>query len=843
MRHDREVAGFIAAFAAASDAPAIHTAEELITYGELDRRIGLRMTELGTERRLILIQTANEVEPLITYLAALRACHPVMLVASDKPADDVIAAYRPDLVFSQRSDGWALDEHRAVTEHDLHPDLALLLSTSGSTGTSKFVRLSRENLEANARSIAAYLGIRPSDRAATSLPLHYCYGLSIVHSHLLMGASVILTDHSVIDDEFWQLFATKGGTTFPAVPFTFDLLDRVGFEAMDLSNLRYITQAGGRLAPEQVRRYAEMGVRRGFDLFVMYGATEATARMAYLPPDMAAANPSAIGRAIPGGSFELAADGELIYSGPNVMLGYAEGAQDLGRGRDIERLHTGDLARRLDNGLFEIVGRKSRFLKIFGLRIALDAVEAHARAIGVPAHATGTDDHLVLATDAIDRASELHAAAADRFGLPLSAITVQTYDEVPRLSSGKVDYPAIRRDADLATSADNGNKASRAGAASTDGATTVRTLFAASLGLDNVTNDDTFVSLGGDSLSYIETSLALEDHLGRVPDDWHLTTVGELDRLHRSTSVLRQVETNVVLRAVAIVLILGDHFELFDLQGGAHVLLAVAGYNFSRFLANRIVDVDSIAPIVPTLARILIPTVAWQTLTFALKGSFDARVFFLVSSYWTDPDGGYWFIEVLVQILLLATLSLALPVLRQLYRSSPYQFAVGMLAIALAARYGIDSFWDTSDIGYKVPHMTLWLFTMGWVADRSTERWQKLALSAAVVATVPGYFDATSRTTVIMVGLLALVWLTRISLPKPANRVVATLGTASLYLYLVHFQVNTVLSVDRPLFKFFVAVAFGLVAWWVGERTLRYGEARLRSHRRSGADTPDHTLV
>ncbi len=232
----------------------------------------------------MLLAGANTVDALVVYLAALAAGHPVLLAPHDRPdfLRSLTDAYDPDVVAFP--DG-TLDERRAGSAHTLHPDLALLLSTSGSTGSPKLVRLSHENLRSNAESIAAYLDIRPGDRAATTLPMHYCYGLSVVNSHLLRGAGLILTDLSVADDRFWALFRDARGTALAGVPYTFELLDRVGFADMRLPSLRYVTQAGGRLPADRVARYAALGRRRGWDLVVMYGQTEATARMAYLPPN------------------------------------------------------------------------------------------------------------------------------------------------------------------------------------------------------------------------------------------------------------------------------------------------------------------------------------------------------------------------------------------------------------------------------------------------------------------------------------------------------------------------------------------------------------------------------
>ncbi|HEU4426858.1 MAG TPA: AMP-binding protein, partial [Pilimelia sp.] len=259
--------------AAHGDRTAIVTRDGALSYRELAARVSATARRLGTERRLILLAAGNSVDALVAYLAALGAGHPILLVPGDsaEAVGSLAAAYDPDVVIGPAGGRWIIDERRAVSAHALHPDLALLLSTSGSTGSPKLVRLSHGNLQANAESIAEYLGIRPGDRAATTLPMHYCYGLSVINSHLLRSAGLILTALSVADSCFWELFRRARGTTFAGVPYTFDLLDRVGFAGMRLPHLRYVTQAGGRLAADRVARYAALGRRQGWDLFVMYG--------------------------------------------------------------------------------------------------------------------------------------------------------------------------------------------------------------------------------------------------------------------------------------------------------------------------------------------------------------------------------------------------------------------------------------------------------------------------------------------------------------------------------------------------------------------------------------------
>ncbi|TDC64344.1 AMP-dependent synthetase, partial [Micromonospora sp. KC207] len=445
---------FAAALGSHGDRPAVLTADGRLSYRELADRVAELAAHLGTARRLVLLAGANRVDELVAYLAALTAGHPLLLAPGDNDAATAALerAYDPDVVLRRVHGALTVDERRPASRHELHPELALLLSTSGSTGSPKLVRLSRANLQANAEAIAAYLRVRHTDRAATTLPMHYCYGLSVVNSHLLRGAALVLTNRSVADRDFWELFRAARGTALAGVPYTFELLDRVGFAEMHLPHLRYVTQAGGRLDPDRVTRYAALGRRRGFDLFVMYGQTEATARMAYLPPHLAATRPEAIGVPIPGGSFRLRPlpdrpepdTGELVYTGPNVMLGYARTPADLALGRAVEELRTGDVARRAPDGLYEIVGRVGGLAKVFGLRVDLARVEEQLAARGVAACCVGTDRELVVAATGgpdVQRVRRLAAAAA---GLPARAVRVHPVAELPRLGNGKPDRAALR---------------------------------------------------------------------------------------------------------------------------------------------------------------------------------------------------------------------------------------------------------------------------------------------------------------------------------------------------------------------------------------------------------------
>jgi acyl-coenzyme A synthetase/AMP-(fatty) acid ligase len=303
------------------------------------------------------------------------------------------------------------------------------------------VRLSSAAVHANAVSISLYLELGPDERAIASLPFHYSYGLSVLNSHLLAGGSVVLPRGTVVQAGFWSAFERHACTSFAGVPYSYELLRRTGWDRLPLRTLRTMTQAGGWLSPDRVLQLHNEMEFRGGRFTAMYGQTEATARMAWLPPSWLEDKLGSVGVAIPGGNLE-ADDGELVYRGPNVMMGYATEPDHLTRGDDLGGvLRTGDLGRRDDDGFFWITGRSKRFAMVLGVRVNLDEVE---RALPVPAAAVGSDDRPITVFAVGGDADGLRASLAERFRLRARSFDVRSVDRLPTTSSGKVDYAALR---------------------------------------------------------------------------------------------------------------------------------------------------------------------------------------------------------------------------------------------------------------------------------------------------------------------------------------------------------------------------------------------------------------
>ncbi len=805
--------------------------------------------QLGPTRRLVVVEMSNQVGSVLAYLGARRGGHVVLLSAPEHTAA-LADGWDADAVLGADGAEWWVDTRRDGSAHDLHPDLAVLLSTSGTTGSPKCVRLSRQNLSANALAIAQFLDLGPEDRAITSLPLHYCYGLSVLHSHLAVGAGVVVSDTSVLDRCFWRAVDEHRVSSIAAVPHMLELIERVGTQRLASPSLRRLTVAGGRTPPETVRHYAELGERQGWDLFVMYGQTEATARMAYLPPELARRRPHAIGVAIPGGRLELAPldpslvgahgedVGELVYSGDNVMMGYATAAEDLGQGPELTELRTGDLARQAPDGLFEVVGRAGRIAKLFGLRLDLDHLERLLAAQGIEAYCVESAGGLAAVTTC-DRVDDVARRLRELAGLPRSSVSVAHVDELARTAAGKPDRAGVV----AANAAADSAARTEPGDAPASGAPHhgVRQVLCAALERDHVDASDTFVSLGGDSLSYVEVSLALEELVGELPPDWHTTPVAELERVAAAaadagptTRRWRRVETSLVLRAGAIALVVSSHAGMFRLRGGAHLLLAVAGYNFARFFLRP--DRPTLRPdTIRSIARIAVPSSLWLTLLALWSSGYDWSGAALLNSYlgparWTS-SWRYWFVEALVLVLIAATLVTSLPPVRRWERRRPLAVPAGLLALTLLGRFDLVTLSRTPE-PLLAPHRVAWCFVLGWCIARADRTWSRLAVSAVTLLVVPGFFGETSRDAVVVLGLLALIWCRTVAVPRWGTAIVGTLAGASLYIYLTHYQVYLPLAARGvpPVFGVLASIAVGVAMWRLADPLV---ERLLRPSRRS----------
>jgi acyl-coenzyme A synthetase/AMP-(fatty) acid ligase len=443
----------------------------LLTYSQLAKDADGIAHAVGG-RCLVFLVCENSIPSVAGYVGFLRGGIVPVLINSG--IDNalmmyLLSAYRPaycylpsnqagDMVSGEcvyEYDTYSLIKTDYECDYELSDELALLLTTSGSTGSPKLVRQSYKNIAANTASIIEYLEINEDDRAITTLPMSYTYGLSILNTHLMSGATMLLTDATLMDKSFWALMKEERATTFGGVPYIYEMLKKLRFARMELPSLRYLTQAGGKLSKELAEEFNEICRNKGIKLIVMYGQTEATARMSYLPWEMADKKAGSMGVAIPRGKFGLIDEngntidtpdtvGELVYEGDNVTLGYAETRHDLCRGDDFGgRLVTGDMAKRDADGFYYIVGRKKRFLKLFGNRVNLDELEGLLKKQGFVCACAGVDDKLTIFLTDSTQEADITSFVINHTGISRGGFKTKLIDEIPRNEAGKVLYSAL----------------------------------------------------------------------------------------------------------------------------------------------------------------------------------------------------------------------------------------------------------------------------------------------------------------------------------------------------------------------------------------------------------------
>ncbi|MBR5420252.1 MAG: AMP-binding protein [Lachnospiraceae bacterium] len=446
-----------------------------LSYGRLTDFCDTFPSAYSLERGIAFVFCRNNIETLAVYVACMaKRIVPLMLSADidEQLFLQLADIYHPAYLFGRPEDIKAEGERVKIafpessgeyclvrTDYEpwpLNDSLALLLTTSGSTGSPKLVRHSYSNLERQAGNVAKLFELTEEDRPLLNLPLMYTMGLSIANSHLLKGCSILLTDESILSKPFATFIRSEGITSITGVPYTYELLKRVRLERLNLPALNLLSQGGGKLRAELQKEFASYIRERGGRYIATYGQTEGSARMAYLPPEYALDKIGSIGRAIPEGKLYLKdekgtvittpnTEGEMVYEGPNVTLGYAECGEDLARGDERNGvLPTGDLAYFDEDGMFYITGRLKRFLKLFGHRVGLDECEKIIRdELKIDNACVGNDSRLVVYVPEKEYRDDIKKVLADRTGLYAHGIEVRTIEELPRSEAGKIRYSAL----------------------------------------------------------------------------------------------------------------------------------------------------------------------------------------------------------------------------------------------------------------------------------------------------------------------------------------------------------------------------------------------------------------
>lgn len=441
-----------------------------LTYGELAEM----MDTVGVQvepRSLVIQLCKNTVGSVVGYLGFIEHdAVPVTLNAKidQELLESLLNIYTPAYIWAPVEEvsrfefekvyetyGYALLK-TGKERYPLNKELQLCMTTSGSTGSPKLVRYKKGNLEANAKNVAIAFGWTEKERPVCDLGMQYTMGLNVINTHLYVGATVLLTTYNLMSGNFWDYIREKKATNFTGVPFSYDIFRRLHFERMALPDLRTLSQGGGKLTDAMFKQLAEYADKSGKRFIASFGTTETSARMACLPAELATTKTGSIGRAIPEGELflidengavltETVAEGELCYKGPNVTMGYALCKEDLMKGDEFHGVyHTGDLARRDEDGCYYVTGRLSRFLKLLSYRVSLDQSERLIQQeFSIECACAGTDQRMnIYITDESRRADVLEFIST-KTGLFKNLFKVFVVPGIPRNEAGKIQYSQL----------------------------------------------------------------------------------------------------------------------------------------------------------------------------------------------------------------------------------------------------------------------------------------------------------------------------------------------------------------------------------------------------------------
>ena len=456
-----------------NDEIALISNDQNISYGELNDKISYFSKKFDKGSVNILI-CSNTINSIILYLSLLNKGSVALLLSNQISNENIIKyaeRYKAANIITQKElstnifkNPWNYQDYfiyKNKNSRNLqNTKLALLLTTSGSTGSPKVVKISKNNILSNTISICEYLNLSTRDRHITTLPMNYTYGLSCINTFLYVGASIVLNNHSILEKSFWELVNKFKPTSIAGVPYTYEILNKIGINRLLTTSIKVLTQAGGKLEKELLIKYADLCRKNKCLFYVMYGQTEATARMSYLPPDKLLDKIDSIGIPIPGGDFEIDKTnkenykyknnqeyGEIVYKGENVSLGYANSFSELNNKDQFKSvLNTGDIGYKDKDGFFYIVGRKNRFAKICGIRVSLQDIEDFLSILNTNCLALSDDKKLIVYLEGASfkmNKSEIKKIIVNKTTLPPLSIDIRLIPEFPRKENGKINYQKL----------------------------------------------------------------------------------------------------------------------------------------------------------------------------------------------------------------------------------------------------------------------------------------------------------------------------------------------------------------------------------------------------------------
>lgn len=756
-------------------------------------------------------------------------------------------------IVPDEGNGWFAEHHPLI--RDDRP--AQITFTSGTEGRPKGIVLSYANLADTADRLIDQMELTAEVREYVGVPVGYSFGIGRIRAISAVGGQSYLPRRGFDPNEFARMLASGEVNALSAVPTLLRVLLQTPAVIGDLGlHLRWMEIGSQYMSADEKR-----GIREMFPnarIVQHYGLTEASRTTFLHISDVADDQLESVGRPVGATEVEISSSGRIRIRGPHVApwrIG-TEGLVDL---RDAEGwLQTNDMGH-LQDGFLYYDGRADDLINCGGMKINPDLLESRIAArLGISGKVVAAkvpdslrgEGVLVSMEAGIGTEAELRSAAhsaLESLGIHAGdALHAQIVDQLPRTATGKPLRRQLVADFVSQHAAVTPASVSNSERPIAD----IQAFFDTFFPGRAVGPNDSFESMGGDSLNYIQFSLGFEERFGTLPSRWESLSVAELQKglgstgLSKNTAATdrrpwRRLEAATLTRAFFMVCIVALHLDTFVYSsnwGAAYFLYMLCGYSIMRFQWPEISRTGKVTTLIGTVVRIAIPTVLVVGVLQLWAHEFELKPALLISN-WFDPRAYhvayYYFAEIYMQLLLIVAALLLIPAVRDSLRRYPVLTCTVFLAGAMALSWAVDQVWDTNYIFHRTPIWYLWTVAAGMLIASVKDARSRISVIAIVTFAVILHHGSTSATAYIVGASAILLFWPEILVPWQVKTLIAEIASSSMFIYLSHFQVKSLLirflGQSMPWLALFVAIAFGIVF----SRIYIWLEKKVLSHMRS----------
>jgi acyl-CoA synthetase (AMP-forming)/AMP-acid ligase II len=779
--------------------------------------------------------------PFVEQLFALYDARRPLVLVNDAAEIGTLPGLSIDrCITTGDASGWFTAQHPLI--HD--DTLAQVSYTSGTEGKPKGILLTHANLADAAERIIDQMQMTAEIREYVGVPATYSFGMGRYRAVSAVGGQAYLPPRGFDPLELARMLNDGQVNALSVVPTLLRILLATPAVIGDAGqHLRWMEIGSQHMTADEKRR-----VRKLFPNAVIvqhYGLTEASRSTFLRISDAAPAQLGSVGQAVGKTQVKCAADGRIMIRGPHVaqLRIDADGLHAL---TDEDGwLQTNDLGHFEDGYLF-FDGRADDLINCGGVKIVPDDIEARLRrqlapgaqiaVAKVPDPQRGDGVLVAVKTGSTDTAQvkDLAAEALKDLGVAVgSALHVITVDALPVTGTGKVQR-GVLAEMFAAQQAAAPAKAHTPSKKITDALSLIRHEFPGR----QIGPQDTFESLGGDSLHYIQFSLNFEQHFGQLPPNWETLNASQLQLSIDADggSPWRRLETVTLTRAFFMICIVALHTDAFVYSanwGAAYFLYLLAGYSVARFQLPEIIRSGSVKTLIGTIKSVVIPTLLMVGLLQIATSRYELAPLLLISNF-LDPDTLkgflFYFIEIYVQLLVLAAIMLSFAKVRAAFHARPFISAVVLLAGSIVAARTIEMTYDHFYNFDRTPWHYAWPFALGMVLAFANDLRTRLFALGIALLIVFEYWGFTSAAYYVSGAIVLVLFVRDIAVPALVKRVVAEIASASLFIYLIHYQM---ISVDQKLFDeihpwadLVAAVVIGVAAAhsynWVSRKVVQF---------------------